>query len=117
MADVGLSPYDVLRTSTYKPALYPGELKEFGTVEVGKRADLILLESNPPEDITNTRQIAGTMVCGHWYSRTDLDLMLDAVEDAKAGRAAVKAAFPTVVVLALAGQLGFIFLQRQYRSA
>ena len=105
MADVGLSPYDVLRTSTYNPALYLGELEEFGTVEAGKRADLVLLEANPLEDITNTRQIAGTMVRGRWYSRADLDLMLEAVaadyDAVETTQAALKIAFPIVVVLLL----------------
>jgi adenine deaminase len=79
MADVGMSPYEVLKTSTYNPALYLGELAEFGTVEIGKRADLVLLEANPLDDIANTRQIAGTMVRGRWYSRADLDVMLEKV--------------------------------------
>jgi thiamine biosynthesis lipoprotein len=37
MVDIGLSPYDALRTSTYNPALYLMELDEFGTIEAGKR--------------------------------------------------------------------------------
>jgi hypothetical protein len=105
MADFGLSPYDVLRTSTYNPALYLGELDEFGTVEEGKRADLVLLEGNPLEDITNTRQIAGVMVRGRWYSRADLDLMLEEVvkdyEAAETTQSVLKIAFPIVVVLLL----------------
>lgn len=79
MANSGLSPYEVLKTSTYNPALYLGELEEFGTVEVGKRADLVLLEANPLDDIANTRQVAGTMVRGRWYSRADLEIMLEKV--------------------------------------
>ncbi len=105
MADVGLSPFDVLRTTTYNPALYLGELEEFGTVEVGKRADLVLLEGNPLDDIANTRQIAGTMVRGRYYSRADLDLMLDAVaqdyEAVETTQTIFKVAFPIVVVLLL----------------
>ena len=79
MADVGLIPYDVLRASTTNPALYLGELEEFGTAEAGKRADLVLLERNPLEDITNTRPIIGVMVRGRYYSRADLDLILEEV--------------------------------------
>jgi imidazolonepropionase-like amidohydrolase len=82
MVDIGLSPYNTLRTTTYNPALYLNKLDEFGTVEVGKRADLLLLEANPLVDITNTRQIAGVMVGGRWYTRADLDLMLDEVANA-----------------------------------
>jgi imidazolonepropionase-like amidohydrolase len=105
MVDIGLSPYDVLRTSTYNPALYLGELEEFGTIEEGKRADLVLLEANPLEDITNTRQIAGVMVRGRYYSRADLDLMLEEVakdyEAAETTQTVIEIAFPIVVVLLL----------------
>jgi len=82
MVEIGLSPYDALKTSTYNPAKYLGELDEFGTVEVGKRADLVLLQANPLEDITNTQKIEGVMVRGKWYSRADLDTMLEEVAKA-----------------------------------
>lgn len=82
MVDVGLSPYDTLRTSTYNPAMYLNELDEFGTVAVGKRGDLLLLGANPLANIANTRQIAGVMVGGRWYTRADLDVMLDQVANA-----------------------------------
>ncbi len=117
MADVGLSPYDVLRTSTYNPALYLGELDEFGTVETGKRGDLVLLEANPLEDIANPRQIAGTMVRGRYYSRADLDLMLEAVaqdyEAVKTTRTIVRVAFPIVVVLLLVVLAWFVVRRRK----
>ena len=50
MVDIGLPPYDVLKTSTYNPALYLGELDEFGTVEEGKRATHALMGRGKPED-------------------------------------------------------------------
>jgi len=82
MVDIGLSPFDTLRTSTYNPAMYLNKLDEFGTVEPGKRGDLLLLDANPLTDITNTRQIAGVMVNGRWYTRADLDAMLAEVANA-----------------------------------
>jgi imidazolonepropionase-like amidohydrolase len=107
MVDVGLSPYDVLRTSTYNPALFLGELDEFGTIEEGKRADLVLLDANPLEDIANTRQIAGVLVNGSYYDRSDLDLMLDLVaqdnEAFKTKNSIAKVAYPIVVILSLVG--------------
>lgn len=81
MVGLGISPYDALRTSTCNPALYLNRLNEFGTIEEGKRADLVLLEANPLEDITNTRLIEGVMVRGRWYTRTDLDIMLDKIAE------------------------------------
>jgi imidazolonepropionase-like amidohydrolase len=82
MVDIGLTPYETLRTSTYNPALYLKQLDEFGTVERGKRADLVLLDANPLDDITNTRQISGVMVRGRWYTKADLDKMLELVAEA-----------------------------------
>jgi len=109
MADVGLFPYDVLKTSTYNPALYLGELDTFGTVEAGKRADLVLLESNPLEDITNTREITGVMVRGRYFDRADLDTILELVakdyEKAKANQTIIEIAFPVVVILLLVAVL------------
>jgi imidazolonepropionase-like amidohydrolase len=117
MVDVGLSPYDVLKTSTYNPALYLGELEEFGTIEEGKRADLVLLEANPLQDITNTRQIAGTMVRGRWYSRADLDHMLEAVakdyETVETTQTIVRIAFPIVIVLLLVAVMWFVVHRRK----
>ena len=118
MADIGLSPYEVLKTSTYNPALYLGELAEFGTIEEGKRADLVLLERNPLDDIANTRQVAGTMVRGRWYSRADLDTMLEKVaedyEGVKTTQVILKIAFCTVVGLLLAVASWFIVRRRRH---
>ena len=121
MVDIGLPPYDVLRTSTYNPALYLGELDEFGTVEAGKRADLVLLEENPLEDISNTQQIAGVMVRGRYYSRADLDLMLDAVAEdhgaAETTQSVMEIAFPIVLILLLAALVWFIVRRRKASQA
>lgn len=62
----GLSPYEALRASTTAPAEFLGEADRFGTVEVGKEANLVLLEANPLEDISNTSRISGVMMRGLW---------------------------------------------------
>jgi imidazolonepropionase-like amidohydrolase len=117
MADIGLSPYDVLRTSTYNPALYLEKLDEFGTVEIGKRADLVLLEENPLDDIANTRQIAGVMMRGRWYSRADLDLILEKVaedyEAAETSQSVLEITFPIVIVLLVVALVWFIVRRRK----
>ena len=116
MATVGLSPYEVLKTSTYNPALYLGELAEFGTIEEGKRADLVLLEQNPLDDIANTRQVVGTMVRGRWYSGTDLEIMLEKVAEdydrARTTRTMLKIAFWIVVGMLSAVASWFIVRRR-----
>ena len=110
-----------MRSSTYNPALYLGELEEFGTVEVGKRADLVLLEGNPLEDIANTRQIAGVMVRGRYFSRADLDTMLNLVaqdyEAANTTQTIVRIAFPIVVVLLLVAVVWFVTRRVKRRKA
>jgi imidazolonepropionase-like amidohydrolase len=49
----------------------------FGTVEVGQRADLILLTENPLENVSATRERVGVMVRGAWRRQEDLDAMVD----------------------------------------
>lgn len=72
MVAAGLSPYEVLVTGTRNPAAYFGTPEEFGTVEVGRRADLILLEANPLEDVGNVRRRAGVMVRGRWLPESGI---------------------------------------------
>ena len=68
----GLTPYQVLQASTAIPARYFRKSTEFGTIEAGKRADLLLLEQNPLTNIANTRAISGVMTRGQWLSKEDL---------------------------------------------
>ena len=74
--EVGLTPYDVLESGTRMVAEYFDAASDFGTVEVGKRADLLLLEGNPLEDIGNVARRAGVMVNGHWISEADIQQRL-----------------------------------------
>jgi imidazolonepropionase-like amidohydrolase len=69
----GLTPYQALVTSTRNVAVYFGTLSESGTVAVGKRSDLVLLEGNPLVDIRNTTRIAGVMLGGRWFPRAALE--------------------------------------------
>jgi len=72
----GLTPEEALVAATRLPAAWLGIDKEVGTVEAGKRADLILLDANPLSDVKNTRKIAGVFVNGQWLSRRTIDAML-----------------------------------------
>ena len=58
-----------------------GDPEEWGTIEVGKRADLVLLRANPLDNISNTREIEGVMVRGQWLPQGTLQGMLDELAD------------------------------------
>ena len=59
MTEAGLSPLQAIQTATINPARFLGREKIQGTIEVGKRADLVLLEADPLTDIRNTRPHCG----------------------------------------------------------
>jgi hypothetical protein len=73
----GLSPMEALQAATRNAAMYFGQLPVGGTIEKGKAADLVLLDADPLEDIGNTEKIAGVIMRGRYYSREDLDKLLD----------------------------------------
>jgi imidazolonepropionase-like amidohydrolase len=72
----GLTPYQVLESGTKNVGRYAAEeLKldgRFGTVAVGNRADLVLLDANPLDDLANLTRRAGVMVRGRWVSAGEL---------------------------------------------
>lgn len=72
----GFTPADALQTATLKPAEFMGKLDQYGAVESGRVADLVLLEANPLEDIRNTRKISAVVLGGRYYSRAELDRIL-----------------------------------------
>lgn len=75
----GMSPYEILKASTATPARYLGRENLEGTLEVGKHANLVLLEANPLDDIRNSRKIAGVILRGNWLGRPQLKQMLEDV--------------------------------------
>ena len=79
MADAGMKPYDILRSGSYNVGLYLKEKDNFGTIEVGKRADLILLDANPLEDIGNIARRSGVMVRGRWLSEREIQSRLEQI--------------------------------------
>jgi imidazolonepropionase-like amidohydrolase len=75
---LGMSPYEALKAATVDAAEFMGVPGYFGVIRPGVRADLILLEANPLDDVRNTSRIAGVMVRGHWLSQEVLHRGLDA---------------------------------------
>jgi imidazolonepropionase-like amidohydrolase len=111
LVKAGLSPYEALAAGTRYPAEVMGKSHEFGTIEVGKRADLVLLERNPLSDVGNLQKRSGVMLRGSWIPAEQLQEMLEGL---------AKSYQPNLLEriwpLALIG-LGVFFLWRMYKSA
>ena len=75
MVAAGLTPYEALHAGTVNVARFLG--LNTGVVEVGREADLVLLDSNPLADIFATRRIHGVMLRGVWYPAADIEAMLE----------------------------------------
>jgi imidazolonepropionase-like amidohydrolase len=71
--EAGLKPYEALKTGTANVGSHFGTQATVGTVAVGRRADLVLLDANPLTGIANSSRIAGVMVNGRWLSKADID--------------------------------------------
>jgi imidazolonepropionase-like amidohydrolase len=79
LVGVGLTPFEALRTSTSIPHEYLGESRDAGTIAVGKRTDLLLLDANPLEDISATSKIAGVLMRGRWLGKGEIDRRMQAI--------------------------------------
>jgi hypothetical protein len=77
MVATGFTPFEVLQSGTRNVAEYFGTLSQTGTVEQGKRADLILLEANPLQDISNVARRAGVVVNGRWLPEDEIKQRLE----------------------------------------
>jgi imidazolonepropionase-like amidohydrolase len=86
LVQTGLTPLEALQAATYNPARFMKSLDRYGVVEKDRAADLVLLDENPLSDIRNTRKIAGVVWGGKYYSREDLDKMLQQAEKAAAAQ-------------------------------
>ena len=80
LVQAGLTPMQALQSATKNPGEYLG-FADTGTIERGKRADLVLLDANPLTDIKNTRKIQSVVLAGRYFSREDLDKLLTSVEE------------------------------------
>ena len=67
LVDAGLTPYEALRSGTANVGRFWGR-DDLGVVKTGAVADLILLNANPLENISNTRRIEGVLLGHRWMS-------------------------------------------------
>lgn len=86
LVEGGLTPMEALQAATLNAARYVGRERELGTVEINKLADLVLLEANPLDRITNTQKIAAVIVGGKLIDKSELQKMLQKIEALAHGR-------------------------------
>jgi imidazolonepropionase-like amidohydrolase len=79
MINAGLTPLEAIQTGTINPGIFYQE--QFGQVEEGFDADLILLENNPLDDIENLKNPLGVMAKGQWLDREMIDTRLQEIAD------------------------------------
>lgn len=84
--DAGFSPLQALQTATLNPAIFYNRRSDYGTVERGKIADLVLLHANPLDNIANTRSIGGVVADGRYFSAQDLEQLRTHLKQLAAGR-------------------------------
>ena len=81
LVEAGLTPAEALQTATINPARFLGATDSLGSVEVGKVADLVLLEADPTAAIGNLRRVRGVVLAGRYLPRAVLDSLLAGVRE------------------------------------
>jgi len=79
LIDNGFTPYEAIATGTVSASKVIQAMTgtdDFGTIEVGKRADLLLVEDNPLDNVANIRKLRGVMAAGRWYPKDRLQEMI-----------------------------------------
>ena len=76
MADAGMSQFEILKSGTANVGQYFKAQDDFGTIAVGKRADLILVDGNPLQDLANAERRSGVMIRGRWIPEADIQSRL-----------------------------------------
>ena len=80
LVGAGLTPMQAIQAGTKNSAEAAGRGAQVGTIEAGKRADLILLDADPTRDITNTKRIRAVVTNGRLLDRAKLDSLLAEAE-------------------------------------
>ena len=80
MREAGMTPFEILESGTVNVGRYFAGSDSFGTVRPGQRADLILLDANPLEDIKALQRIEGVMARGRWYPSDVIESRLGEIE-------------------------------------
>ncbi|MCH8121645.1 MAG: amidohydrolase family protein [Bacteroidetes bacterium] len=79
MVEAGMSPFEVLKSGSTNVGEYFQNEDDFGTIQVGQRADLVLLNADPLASVRNISKRSGVMVKGRWLSEEDIQDRLDEI--------------------------------------
>jgi len=85
LVKAGLTPAEALATATINPSEYFSISKDYGTIEAGKVADILLLKNNPLFNIENSKTIQSIFYNGNLYSRDELNAFKNYVKDNVSG--------------------------------
>jgi Amidohydrolase family len=80
LVEAGLTPLEALRAATLNPAIFQKQEDQFGSIRAGLRADMVLLNANPLEDISNTKSIEAVFLNGKYIDQQQRTKMLDEIE-------------------------------------
>jgi imidazolonepropionase-like amidohydrolase len=72
LVGAGMTPMEALQAATRNPAEFLDRLAAEGTIEVGKKANLVLLDADPIADISNTRRVSAVILTGRLFRGTEL---------------------------------------------
>lgn len=81
LAKTRLSPLKILQMTTLYPAEFLGRTATMGSIDVGKDADMVLLDSNPVESVQNLHSISGVVRAGFYYSHVDLEALREPAKE------------------------------------
>lgn len=85
LSSAGLDNYEVLRTATLHPAQYYNIAGQYGTIEVNKAADMIILSQDPIDEISNVRSIDGLVYRGHYLDKDVIDRIEETIRSRNNG--------------------------------
>ena len=77
LVGAGLTPYQALRAGTSDAARCMRAQEEWGSIAVGRRADLLLLAANPLDDVSNAAKRVGVVLHGRWFPEEELRAELE----------------------------------------
>ena len=83
MADAGMSTYEIVKSGTANVGEYFKPKDQFGTIAVGQRADLIIVDANPLENVGNMEKRSGVMLRGRWMPQSEIDKRLAQIASAR----------------------------------